>query len=798
MLVPLSLLKQWIPLTMPLQTLADRLTLSGLEVDAIEHKTCNFSGMIVCKVLEAKPHPDSNKLLVCQVSDGTREYTVVCGDKSCKAGLIVALAKVGAKLNLDQAKPIEIGSRDMVGVTSEGMLASESELGLSDTSDTIYTLDDTVPLGSDLASLEEETLLDIALTPNLGHCTSVYGIARHIATLFSLELKPLTHDQALLKTVKQSKTTPSASDSLSHLFALTIDGVEVGPSPYWLKKVLGSAGMRSVNNVVDITNYLMLMLGQPMHAYDKDKLPTGSIDVKLTEKSTSFTGLDGATYNVPEKALSITSGDKMVALAGIMGSHESEVTEKTTSIVLEVACFNSKLVRSVSKAVGLRSEASNRFEKGIDPALGPVALERAAQLLTELAKGTPSHLSHYQNPLETKVISLRLAQVNRILGTTLSLSEVEAIFKELFFPVKQLDDKTLKVTIPSYRNDITAEIDLVEEVAIVYGYENLIPQNPQVSLSTLPDDPIYTFEKRARSTMLRAGLTELMTCSLISPELARIDAHRKEQNSLEPISILAAGSRDQSVLRTSLLPGLLTAVKHNIDHNIPDVKGFEIGKIHFRHEGKLYERLTLGIVMSGTSTPHFFGSTETECDFFELKGAMTGLLDTFAKGHYELKGEKMSSFHPSNQQSIYLEKQGRIGVMGHLHPSLTKSFSINTPLMYAEIDLQPLMQKAEGKASASPPPLFPASSRDWTLPLDKALSYKELHQTLKAFPSHILESIQLLGIYEGERLPKNQKNVTLRFTYRSLEETLRQERVDKEHANLTQFTEKKLKRFILS
>ena len=798
MLVPLSLIKKWITPTTEIEQIAEKLTLSGLEVDAIDPIQADFSGVRVAKVIKTEPHPNAEKLQLVTLTDGQKEFVVVCGDLNCKEGMFVAFAGVGAVLKLSSKKPIQIKSCELRGVTSPGMLASSQELSLPEESNGICILDDSIKLGTDFATLVNDTVLDIALTPNLGHCMSSYGVARQIATLFDLSLKK--PKQIKLETAPTHRSI-SDKQCASYLSFITLENVEVAPSPYWLKTALNYAGIRSINNIVDATNFVMLELGQPMHAYDKDTLDTGALDVALLTKETPFHALDDEKYTLREKSMVVMSGSRIVAIAGVMGSFDSQVTTSTKNIVLEAAHFSAAKVRFSSKALNLRTEASNRFEKGVDPCMVEVALAKAAKLILDIAGGKITHWSRYSGERSEKKklhLHLHLAQVNTLLGTHLSLSEVETIFDKLFFKtVLDSDGKSIHVTVPSYRNDIEAEIDLIEEVAIVYGYEHIEKKQTKISLSQMVDCPDYKLEKNTRSFMTRYGLQELLPCSLISQQLAKIDAHRSDQECLEPIGVLMPGSHDQSVLRASLLPGLLTLAKHNIDHNNHDLQGFEVGKIHFNHQGKNQERLTLGILMLGKKEPFFFGSKNQDCDFFSIKGCADSFLHHFAHSNYSLEKESLSSFHPNNQQSIFLSKGGRIGILGQLHPKLCAQFSIKGDVFYAEIDLQSLVTMQENQPlKVSPPPLFPASSRDWTLPVNKSLSFAKLNQTLKDFPSTELEKFQLIDVYTGPSLPDDQKNLTLRFTYRSSTRTLTQEMVDKEHAQLVHSTSEKLKEFM--
>lgn len=798
MLVPLSLIKQWVHLNQPHTEVANKLTLSGLEVDAILPCSGNFSGVIAAKVKKTEPHPGSDKLQLVTLDTGSTDVTVICGDLNCKEGMHVCFAGEGAKLKLRSKKPITMATSTIKGVSSPGMLASEAELDLSEDSSGICLLDETIIPGTDLATLTEDTVFEVALTPNLGHLTSVRGVARHCASLFGLPMKKLA-EAADLKTSSKPLTI-TEKESACGFSLIQIDGVKVGKSPFWLRLALARAGMRSINSIVDVTNFIMLTLGQPLHAYDKDKLPTADLDVQVTRNIEAFHGLDDGKYTLQPETMVIKSGSETVAIAGVMGSYNSQVDEKTTSIILEAGYFNGGKVRFGSKTCGIRTESSGRFEKGIDPEMRVIAQTQAAKMIMELSGGSVSAWKQFESEKTgSRTVNLRLERLNNLLGTNLVSGDVEAIFKELFFPCKTHEGGTVfSVQVPSYRNDLHEEVDLIEEVAIIYGYENIKKKHRRISLSPIADCKAFQLEEKVRSIALKLGLQEMLTCSLISPEMAQIDAHRSSKEALEPIRVLKPGSVDQSTLRPSMLPGMLEALKHNLDHNITDVQGFEVGKIHFKTDAGEQERLTLGIVMMGSSAPFFFGDTSRKLDFFDLKGAVETVTSNLATD-ISFEKEAMENFHPNNQVSIFLGENERIGIFGQLHPRLSEGFSIKKDVFYAEIDLERLMQvTGQENVAASVPAQFPSSSRDWTLHVSNKLRFEQLNQVLKAFSSTILEKSQLLDVYEGEKLAQGQKNVTLRFTYRSKKQTLTQETVDTEHENLMQFTRNKLGDLLLN
>lgn len=795
MRVPLSWLKDYVKFDLSTEKLSDLLTLAGLEVDKAEPTPFSFKGVIIGEVKETKPHPDADQLKVAQVFDGSETVQVVCGDPSCVAGMKVALAKIGASLTDKESKTFKIKKSKLRAVESFGMLCSEEELGLTESSDTIMVLSEDSPVGVDLTKLLGDVIFEISLTPNLGHCMSLFGVARDVAAL--LDQKAKKPPVQLESGNKRCDVSVEVKDEKNcyRYCCRKIRGIKVGPSPKWMVRRLESAGVRSINNVVDVTNYVMLELGQPLHAFDAKKVHEQKISVQSTRKETSFKTLDGEKRNIPEDVLMIHDGKGPIAIAGVMGGAHSEVDETTTDIILEAAHFNPSAIRRASKVLGLRSESSARFERGVDFEGVCLALDRSASLIAKLGGGIidEGKVDIVAKEQKRRKIKIRLSKTNQILGTKFSLSEIESFLERLEMEVKE-EGETLLVTIPSYRNDIHYEIDLIEEIARIYGYNTIKKRKIRVVNSPIPHSPLYLIQKEVRTRLIASGLQEFLTCDLISPELSELSIE-KNLGEKEDIHVLRPSSVDQSILRTSLLPGMLQAVKHNFDRQNENISAFEVGRIHFKDGENYRERLTAAILLTGKVRPHHWGVKTEDVDFFDLKGIVENLLEGLHVTKECFAPTQLKSFHPGVQGEV--SAQGlRLGVLGEVHPDRLKRLDIEKRVYFAQLDLHDLMSVRGKNRKMSSLPQFPGSTRDWTVTFHQDVPIGSVLQEIKVFPSKLLKDYYLLDLYENEKIGKDKKNVTLRFTYRSDKQTIEQPQIEKEHKRLIGEITKKFRDFI--
>ncbi|MBS0625059.1 MAG: phenylalanine--tRNA ligase subunit beta [Verrucomicrobia bacterium] len=783
MKLPLSLLKPFIHQDLPLAQIAETLTLLGIEVDAIENERPPFANVVVGEILSANRHPNAEKLQIAEVTDGSKTYQIVCGASNCRAGLKTAFARVGAVLTDAKGNPMTIEAAKLRGVDSAGMLCSEQELKISDSGEGIMELPSDWKNGSDLVPLLWDPVFELSLTPNLGYCLSAKGIARELSA--SLNLPFHVPSKLAHETKKQNRVSVSVRDPklCPRYMGRFLENLKIGPSPFWLQKVLKAAGMRPINNAVDITNYILLKWGQPMHAFDADLLE-GSIHVSVSDKAMNFACLDGTEREVPVGTLLISDSHKPVALAGVMGGANTSVSENTKNIFLEAAYFDPMVVRIASKKMGLRSESSFRFEKGVDPLGIPEALNEACALFIELcgAQLLEGTVNIKGEPFAPKEIRCRARRTREIIGHKFSLNEIEEIFHRLGFHTKALEQETLLVQVPFYRFDVNEEIDLIEEVARIYGYNKIEKGTPLCTISQIPHDPLFLFERKLRSALIDLGLQELITCDLISPKLAELEIESKTA----PLKVLHSKSEEYSILRSSFLPGFLQVAQYNIDQKNPTIAGFEIGRVHLLQEGKPAEFPTAALVLSGKIGPAHWDRKSNDADFYDLKGILENLFDAIHIESSTFKPSKHPSFHPNRQASIYVGDLS-IGSFGEVHPLLLEKIDIKQRVFFAELSLAPLLSLQNKTVIMKPLPQFPSSERDWTIPLPKEFLMQTIFDAIAAARSMLLEKAELIDLFHAET-----KNATFRFTYRDLYKTISFEEVEKEHAHIMQEVTKHL------
>lgn len=637
---------------------------------------------------------------------------------------------------------------------------------------------------------QDDFVFEIALTPNLAHCTGVRGIARELGAVmdkalvlpsFSLmeQASDLISDQVQVS-VENIKDCPRYA-------CRVIRNIKVAPSPSWLIDKLEMCGMRSVNNIVDITNLTMLELGQPLHAFDLDRLKNHSIVVRNARKGEKIVTLDGKEHFPTEETLLICDGEGPVALAGIMGAERAEVHEGTISILLESAYFEPRSIRRSAKHLDIHSEASYRFERGCDPLAVAYALDRAASWIDQLAEGTLclGVIDLQQDVFAPKTASCRLARVNSLLGTHLAMSEIETIFRRLGFGIIEIKEESIDVTIPTYRHDVKEEIDLIEEVARLYGLDN-IRKNEKATfrLGKLPHSPAYLFEKKVRNCLLGEGLQELLNCDLISPFQADLIAPDCMPFRSQ-IKLLNPSSTEQSILRPSLLPGLLTTLKYNVDHDSHSLTGFEVGRIHFKAKEDYVERAMASVILMGKRFEKYWGDKPGDIDFFDLKGIIENLLEALKIENYTFLPSHFQNFHPS-RQAVVIKDDMELGIIGEVHPRTLKRVGLTSAVFFAELNLEDLAQVCRAEIKMKPLPLYPASTRDWTITLDEKCLIADVLALIRKESSSLLESVSLHDLYRSEKLGPTLKNATFRFIYRDLDKTVSIQAVDHEHTRIIQ------------
>jgi phenylalanyl-tRNA synthetase beta chain len=791
---PFSWLKELLNFSQSPEEIGDALNNCGIEVDSIKEEESLFEKVIVGLVKKVSPHPQAEKLVIAQVWDGNEELQVVCGAPNCKEGLLTAFAKVGAKIKDENGKVHKIKKSKLRNIESFGMLCSEKELGISESHEGIMDIKDPIEPGTDLKDLHGEIIFEVSLTPNLNHCSSVFGVARELSACLGLSAtQPSVSNQSPANNSIHDhlQVHVENTDNCPRYSCRIIQGVTIAPSPKWLQQRLIACGQRPINNIVDATNYVLMELGHPLHAFDLNRLEGKKIIVKDVKDET-FTTLDGLSHKIEKESLCICDEKKPIALAGIMGGKNSEVDENTKDIVIESAYFLPSPVRKVSKSLGIQTEGSKRFERGCNPNQVLLSLERVCSLIQEIAGGSilEDFVDIKKQDFLDKKISLRVERVNAMLGTNLSIGEVEDIFSRLQFPITHNHKDQLQIQVPTYRVDINEEIDLVEEVARFYGFDNIPKKTPKYQSSSLPHAPIYTFEKNIRKHLLRQGMQEFLCCNLISHKMAALTtSNEMPERSL--IAIKNPNSIENSVLRPSLFSGLLQVAKTNSSHQKSNVHGFEIGRIHFKAEDSFKEQSVVGIILMGSQSPGNWSTKEQVSDFYDLKGVVENLLEAL--------GHKKVNFNPSNQDSLHPGRQASvkianldIGILGEIHPKVLRQFDIKKQIFFAELNLNDLLSIKPPQDRMQSLPLYPGMQRDWTLTLKSDSQVDNVVQAIASMPSKILQQVHVLDVYQSDSLGEGKRNVTFRLSYRDAKKTLSQKTLENEHTRICTETEKKI------
>ena len=776
--------------------ISDRLTMLGLEVDSVEELFADLASITTARVTEVSKHPDADKLSVCTVDNGEETVQIVCGAPNVHAGMVTALAKPGVKLP-DGTK---IKKSKMRGVASHGMLCSSRELGIDADHSGIMDLDASLAAGMPLidALSMRDTVIEVDLTPNRPDCASVRGIAREVASFVGGPLQPLVAEVTPLtgKGVDYEVVIEDA-ELCPRYTARKLKNVKIGPAPEWMQQRLSAVGMRPINNIVDITNYVMLESGQPLHAFDFETLHGKKIVVRRPQSGeTELVTLDDNKRTLDEDMLLICDAERPVALAGVMGGLDTEITEKSTTILLESACFNPVSIRRTARKLGIPSEASYRFERGVDPNLADKALERAVNLMVEYAGAEPESdgLDIYPGQKELITLQLRLERVNRLLGIDLSLNQVATYLESIEFATQDLDAQTLEVQVPSFRIDIEREIDLVEEVARLVGYNEIPTSQPFIRMDYPKRDAMRSLRQEIATLMTAQGYSEAINYSFVSEshlDLCQIpegDERRLHTRLLNPLT------EEQAVMRSMLLPGLLENVCRNINFQQPDIRLFEIGKIFIQQqEGELpQERMYLCAVLSGLRYPqaeslHF---SEQKGDFFDIKGLAANLLQTLRID--EGTPGSMFSYIPESlqpycdtQQAIVLSPQKTvIGTLGAVHPKTLKGFDIKQPVYFLEIDLDQLLKIERVPKQFHSLPKYPTVKRDISLVVPDAVPAGDLLLAIRQQSQKYLESAEIFDVYRGKSIEAGHKSVALGLTYRSATATLDDKTVDKAHQKI--------------
>jgi phenylalanyl-tRNA synthetase beta chain len=784
MRLPINWLKEFVDIPVTPEVLADRLTLVGFEVEGIEQVNPDFSGVVVGRAARVEPHPNADRLTVVEVEDGRGTYQVVCGAPDVTAGRLYPFAPPGAMMSEGRV----LKAVKLRGVLSEGMLLAEDELGVSSDHATLMAIPQDLILGQDLGEALQfaDVVLEVGVTPNRPDCLSVLGLAREVAALFQ---QPLHHpkvdfpeaDEAIDQFAKVTILDPVACPRYA---ARLLVGLQVGPSPFWMRHRLQLAGLRDINNLVDVTNYVLLELGQPLHAFDFDRLARGEIVVRLPHPGEeTFVTLDDQERRVDPETLFICDGARPVALAGIMGGQESEVAENTHRVLIESAYFNPPHIRRAAKHLGLSTESSYRFERGVDPDGVIRALERAAQLMAALGGGQvlKGRIDAYPNPLPRPRLTLRVSRTNQVLGTSYTLDQVEALLRDLHLPAVHVDGDTLVVQVPSHRGDLEREVDLIEEVARLGGYEE-IPVTLPGGVVAMPRPTLpVRLGREAKEILLGQGFFEVVTYSFQSE---RLKGMLGDQDSISSLYLANPLSEEQALMRTSLLPGLLESVRRNALKQNLDVRLFELAKIFVPQTGADLPREEEWLVgvMYGNRTESSWHNRPEEADFYELKGVVEKLLEGLLIRNVSFSGQGLPPYF--RYGAVALAEDESVGWLGELLPTLGERLDLSGTLLVFLLNFEALCHRAEAFPLYTPLPRYPAVYRDVALVLAEGVPAAQVHQTLYRHGAPWLEEARLFDVYVGQPIPAGKRSLAFHLTYRDPERTLTDEAVDRHHEAL--------------
>ena len=788
MKVSLNWLRDYVEIRMGLKELINLLTMSGLEVEEATSMGEGFEKVVVVEIQSIRKHPNADRLSLVEAKTNQETFSIVCGATNIREGQKVPLALVGARL----PNGIEIKRSKIRGVTSEGMLCSEIELALGQEASGIMILPPHVPLGVDLGEAmgSKDTILDISITPNRPDCLCVIGVAREIAALTHQKVKvPLLSLYDRGEEIHQKTSiTILDQDLCPRYVARMIENVKIGPSPHWMSNRLEKVGIRSINNVVDVTNYVMMECGQPLHAFDFELLEKGRIVVRRAKEGEEFVTLDGVKRTLDGEMLMICDGVKPVAIAGVMGGLNSEIKEDTRRVLLESAYFNPEGNRRTSKKLGLETEAAYRFGRGIDYGGCLSAANRATQLIQELTGGkvVEGVVDVYPTPIKPSPIRLSVRKIHQVLGTEVSAEQVRNYLEDLELEVQGEDEDVLVVTPPSFRGDLEREIDLIEEVARLDGYERIpitIPKGPPSSEERSKE---FIAERKVIDTLINHGYHEVVTYSFTSPAswdaigLPPDDPRRKHLRILNPLT------EGFSVMRTTLIPGLLETAQYNISRKNSNLKFFELKKVFIPQEReRLPEEIKflVGLAMGFGRDPHWAFSPRP-VDFYDIKGCVEDLLDALQIKRAKFnKAEDIPYLHPGKASKVVLDQEV-LGVIGEVHPQVLGHYEIHGKAYLFEMDFSKMVKWAGEERRFQSLPKFPVVYRDLSVVVDRALEAEKVMEAIRAFQQPFVEEITLFDIYQGPPIPEGKKGISYRIRYQANDRTLTDEEVNQYHEKI--------------
>jgi phenylalanyl-tRNA synthetase beta chain len=779
-------LKEYVDFDYTPEELAEKLTLAGLEVDGIEYKGREIQDIVVGQIKEKVSHENADKLSVCKVDVGQdEELQIVCGAKNMDVGDKVPVALVGTTM----PNGMKIKKAKLRGVTSFGMMCSTNELELPDDGvDGLFILPEKVNVGNKLVDELgiDDIVIELDLTPNFAHSLSMIGVAREVSAITGNELKlPTAEVTEIEEEINDWVKIEVEDNELCPRYAgRVITGVEVKDSPLWLKKRLEAAGVRPINNIVDVTNFILMELGQPLHAFDYCKLEGNKVVVRTAKAGEKLITLDDEERNLTEDMLVIADAKKAVCVAGVMGGANSEVTDETTTIFLESANFNPVSVRKTSKKLGIHSDASHRFERGVDINIVELALDRAAQLIAELSGGQviKGKQDIYPVPFEERVIKVRPRRVSKLLGAEFAKVRIKTLLEKLHFEVEDMGD-VLAVKVPAFRVDVEQEIDLVEEIARLYGYDKIEATQPSGDITQGKKTWKQKVEDKTRELLASLGLLEVQNYSFINPDFFNKINLPEDSSLRKTVQLSNPIGYEYSVMRTSLLPGILENVSFNINRNAENVALFELGKVFIPVDNK--ELPLEKIKLTGAAMNKYLRDSWNlnAPGFFYLKGILEEYFDVLGVNNVEFITGEHPTLHPGRTAQVRIKGEV-VGYLGELHPDVQENYKLEERVTIFELEFSSIIDNATFDREYVSLPKYPASTRDIALLVEEKVNSKDIKDIIIKLGKDILESVELFDLYQGEQVPEGYKSLAYSLIYRRADRTLTDKEVNEVQAKI--------------
>ena len=790
--VSIKWLKEYVDFDLSPEALAERLLMLGMEIESIKQLGEGLDRVVVGRINTVDKHPQADKLVLCNVDVGSgADAQIVCGAPNAREGLVAPVALIGAQL----PNGLTIKRAKIRGEESQGMLCSEQELAISDEASGLMELPDDIQIGApivDALSLDD-VVLELEITPNRPDCLSMIGVAREISVVTGnpLRLPEVNVQEEMTDIHNLTSVTIKDSDLCPRYAARVIRGIKIAPSPAWLQRRLETIGVGTINNIVDITNYVLMEYGHPLHAFDYHGLGENRIVVRRAESGETLKTIDAEERELTPDMLVIADAENPVALAGVMGGFDSEITDQTVDVLLESAYFHPPSIRKTSKALGMHTEASHRFERGADPEGVIPALNRAAQLIAEIAGGEicSGIVDAYPGKREAINIKLRPERANFILGTELAPDAMCDILTRLGFTMSD----TFEVTVPTFRPDVSQEIDLVEEIARVYGFDNIPTTLPRGDIPIPQVDPKENLRERVKTYLLQCGMMEAMNYAFYHPDV--FDRIRLESTDplRQAVQIANPLTEDQSIMRTTLLPSLLANAQRNRNHQINDVQFFECSKVFIPNGTDEYpnEPERVAGIIAGNLGSGVYGDPLRPADFFDIKGVVEGMLDQCGISDYTITHTDHPAFHPGRRAEIRIEDKS-LCVFGEAHPEVLENYDLPHKAYLFELDFETLVGMVEPMSQFEPIPIYPSVNRDLAIVLDADTPASRPTKIIESAGGELVSGLHLFDVYTGEQVPEGKKSLAFAIEYRSITETLTDEIVDKVHGGILEQLEREL------